>query len=150
MVLLHRMTLNKIKKIKKPKLKKIKKAGDPTQKKRIYANELRRNLTLPEGMLWKRLKPGFAGVEWHSQSIILGFIADFFCAQKRIVIEIDSSYHNGREAYDKKRDQIMKDAGITVLRVQAKEVMVNVFAVLAKIQNVVNMTKDNLWENKIK
>jgi very-short-patch-repair endonuclease len=130
--------------------KKSSSSGGPTHKKRMYANLLRRSLTLPEGMLWKRLKPGFAGESWASQAIIRGFIADFFCERKRIVIEIDSSFHNGREDYDQKRDEIMREHGIVILRVQATEVMKNISAVLAKIKSLVEKTPDNLWEQKIK
>ena len=117
----------------------------PTRQKRAYATKLRRNMSMPERILWKRLKTGWAGVEWKAQSVILGYIADFFCPLKRIVVEVDSKFHEGREDYDNNRDKAMNEHGITVLRVQAKDININVGVALLAILRVVEKVEDNPW-----
>lgn len=119
-----------------------------TKAKRAMANKLRRSMSPPEGKVWKHLKRKFAGVEWYSQAIILGWVADFFCVQKRIVVEVDSSFHIGREAYDAKRDKVMGEHGITILRVQASEINMNVGATLIRILRLVEALPDNPWIDK--
>jgi very-short-patch-repair endonuclease len=108
----------------------------PSKKKIRQANRLRNNMTVPELSLWGNLINGFAGVFWIPQAIVVGYIADFFCPEKRIVIEIDSSFHRGRKSYDKMRDTIMSLYGIKVLRFQAKDIIKNKVKVLRKIRRV--------------
>ncbi len=58
------------------------------------------------------------------QVCIENYIVDFYIAQKKIAIEIDGSQHTApknREA-DQKRDEILKNLGITVLRYRNEEV----------------------------
>lgn len=108
----------------------------PSKRKIRQANKLRNNMTVPELSLWANLINGFAGVFWVPQAIVVGYIADFFCPEKRIVIEIDSSFHKERKSYDKMRDAIMSLYGIKVLRFQAKDVIKNKVKVLRKIRRV--------------
>lgn len=106
-------------------------------------------MTVPELSLWGNLINGFAGVHWVPQAIVVGYIADFFCPQKRIVIEIDSSFHRNRKSYDKMRDTIMSLYGIRVLRFQAKDIMKNKVKVLRKIRRAVLSRKDLRWPARV-
>ena len=99
----------------------------------------------PEGKVWHRLRYGLGGVEWHAQAIILGWIADFFCPQKRIVVEVDSSFHRGREKQDRLRDEVMTKHGITVIRVEASDINRNINAVLLTIIKITADLPDNPW-----
>jgi len=104
----------------------------------------------PEGKIWHRLRFGFGGVEWFSQAIVIGYVADFFCPEKRIVVEVDSSYHVGREKADAKRDADMGKFGIKVLRIQASDINRNISAELMAILRLVEATEDNLWPAQYK
>ncbi len=52
------------------------------------------------------------------QWMIGDYIADFYCAKARLVIELDGSQHAEPEniAYDEKRSRFMADSGILVIR----------------------------------
>lgn len=70
------------------------------------------------------------------------YIADFFCAQKKIVVELDGGIHALQVEYDKERDLIMKELGLMVLRFTNDEVLKNVYEVLAKIKQQLNMPNE--------
>jgi very-short-patch-repair endonuclease len=89
------------------------------------AKALRQALTPPEAMLWVRLRvrqPG--GPRIRRQHPVGPYIADFYCADARLVIEIDGWGHNMGDAPDRdaRRDAWMADKGFTVLRYTADEV----------------------------
>jgi very-short-patch-repair endonuclease len=62
------------------------------------------------------------------------FIADFYCAEKKRVIEVDGRIHDFQVSYDRGRDDIMKELGLRVLRIQNDE-PVDLEAVLVKIRS---------------
>ena len=66
-------------------------------------------------------------IEFHRQKIIGNYIADFYCAQKKIVIELDGSQHYEEDgmAYDAVRDAYFVHNGITVLRYSNREIADN-------------------------
>ncbi len=103
--------------------------------KQISRN-LRRNMTDAEMLLWSKLRgKQLNGFQFYRQKIIDNYIADFYCPKSKLVIEIDGGQHysaEGREK-DKKRDDYMRRAGITVLRFSDREVLGQTDAVLEKI-----------------
>ena len=63
-------------------------------------------------------------VKIYKQRIVDHFIADFYCHQARLVIEIDGANHytiDGK-AYDEARTKIFEQYGLYVLRFSNKEV----------------------------
>ena len=48
------------------------------------------------------------------------FIADFFCAQKKLIIEIDGDIHIKQKNHDQYRDMIIHELGFKVIRVTNK------------------------------
>jgi leucyl-tRNA synthetase len=95
--------------------------------------------------MWKKLRNRcFLGFKFLRQHPIItdvtngktGFyIADFYCAEKNLVIEIDGLIHSLQADYDKARDDVMKDFGLIVLRITNAEVKKNIEAVLSNIKN---------------
>ena len=81
------------------------------------ARELRRNLTPQEKRLWYRFLRTYP-VKIYKQRIIESFIADFYCASAKLVIEIDGSQHftSQGKAYDEERSMIMSQYGIKTIR----------------------------------
>jgi very-short-patch-repair endonuclease len=78
-----------------------------------------RNLpTYGEAILWHLLKGKGLGVKFRRQAGIGRYIADFYCTEKKLVIELDGPTHHtphGKE-YDARRDKFLNDQGIRVLR----------------------------------
>ena len=90
---------------------------------KLQARQLRTNATSQENHLWydylRTYKPRFT-----RQRIIGSFIVDFYCAEVKLVIEIDGSQHYEAVAteYDRERTEYMKSLGIMVLRFRNYEV----------------------------
>jgi very-short-patch-repair endonuclease len=89
------------------------------------ARKLRREMTLPEVLLWRELKGKPCGVKFRKQFPVLGFVADFACVAARLLIEIDGIAHDmgERPQRDVLRDAILKEDGWRVLRIAAKRVL---------------------------
>jgi very-short-patch-repair endonuclease len=88
------------------------------------AKELRKNMTPAERKLWSGYLRTFK-FRVLRQRPIDNFIVDFFCAQLRLVIEVDGESHftdEGRD-YDWERTQILEGYGLKVLRFTNDEVL---------------------------
>ena len=99
-----------------------------------YAKSLRKNMTKQERHLWYDFLRQYP-VKILRQKVIGKYIADFYCASARLVIELDGSQHftyEGRR-YDFKREQFMKQLGIQTIRYTNNEVNNQFEAVCADI-----------------
>lgn len=103
-------------------------------KKHAFAKKLRANLTRPEKILWKRLCSKKLGVWFYSQSLMYGYIVDFWCPSAGIAVEVDGKSHRGRKAYDSKRDAVLLKKGIITMRFTNTAVRRNPAAVAALIR----------------
>lgn len=65
------------------------------------------------------------------------FIADFYCAELKLVIEIDGPVHDMRDQYDKERDMKLESKGIFVVRIKNEE-FDNTLTVLCKLDQIMN------------
>ncbi|HEY9879361.1 MAG TPA: DUF559 domain-containing protein [Leptolyngbyaceae cyanobacterium] len=98
------------------------------------ARELRKNQTPAEEVLWQCLRNRqLGGLKFRRQHNIGQYIADFYCHQARLVIEVDGEVHNTQRERDADRDQWMINNGFSVLRFRNDEVFNNLPIVLAKI-----------------
>ena len=93
-------------------------------KLKAFSRDLRNNGEKSEAMLWKRLKSKQMGYAFARQKPILNYIADFYCKELNIVVEIDGASHFSAEAYlkDKERDRQMRVLGLEILRVLDSDV----------------------------
>ena len=101
------------------------------------AKELRKSMTLAERMLWAVLQNRqLDGYKFRRQHPIYKYIADFYCHELSLVIELDGGVHDGLEQkeHDINRDQVIQEFGIRVLRIKNEEVMDDVEAVISKIK----------------
>jgi very-short-patch-repair endonuclease len=86
---------------------------------------LRKNVTPAEAALWNLLKnKQLDGRKFRRQVSIENYIVDFYCAEEKLVIELDGSVHNHPAVAenDMHRDQRLQDLGYTVLRFENKDV----------------------------
>ena len=98
------------------------------------ANSLRKNETITEKILWECLrKKKLNGYKFRRQHPIDKYVADFYCPEKKLVVELDGVMHKGKEKDDKERTEDLKLDGIHVLRFRNKMVLENLEKVLAKI-----------------
>ena len=109
---------------------------NPYNKKlKCLAKANRKNGNLSEVLLWNELKQSKTGVRFTKQKVIGDYIADFYCHEKNMVIEIDGSSHDNKYEYDKERDEYMKSLGIHVLRITDKDVYQDMENVLIWIKH---------------
>ena len=90
------------------------------------ARNLRRRMTLPEVLLWKKLRSRqLDGIHVRRQHPVGPYILDFYCASARLAIEIDgvSHEHPDQERHDRLRDKWLKNNGIRVMRVPATDIL---------------------------
>ncbi|MBS1728553.1 MAG: DUF559 domain-containing protein [Armatimonadetes bacterium] len=102
--------------------------------KRNLARHLRNNMTLPEVLLWNKLKQDQIGFHIRRQYQFDQFILDFYCAAPRVAIEIDGEVHELKRKSDDERDLALAAKGVTVFRVSAKSVLANPSFVAEAIQ----------------
>ena len=59
--------------------------------------ELRNNSTPQEILLWSKLKHSQVGFKFRRQHSIGGYIVDFYCPAKKLIIELDGKHHLKKE-----------------------------------------------------
>ncbi len=103
----------------------------------IFANakQLRNALTPAEMLLGRKLKEQFSSYRFRAQHPVNYFIADFYCHQAKLIIEIDGSVHDtvDQVEYDANRTYILEEFGLTVIRFRNEEVEQDMKQVLTKI-----------------
>jgi very-short-patch-repair endonuclease len=98
------------------------------------ARRLRLDQTDAETILWNRIRNRrIDGNKFVRQEPIIGYICDFVCREKRLVIEVDGGQHN-ESAGDAVRDERLREKGYKVLRFWNNEVLGNIEGVLTVIQ----------------
>ncbi len=104
------------------------------------AKELRNNSTRTEIKLWNSLKrKQFYGYDFHRQKPLLAYIADFYCYELALVIEVDGYSHQLEETYlkDVKKQQALEAVGLSVLRFTDDEVWNEFDSVLYRIEDFI-------------
>ena len=99
------------------------------------AKRLRREMSLPEGLLWQHLRGSPGGLRFRKQHAAGDFVLDFFCARANLAIEVDGIAHDmgDRPARDIMRDAWLRDHRIDVVRFPARDVLRDPAAVAASI-----------------
>ena len=94
------------------------------------ARSLRRQQTQSEKLLWNVLRSKqLCNLKFRKQHPIPPFYADFACAVKKLVVEIDGDYHDHVGEEDLSREAFLRGLGWDVIRFSDKEVMEDVEAV---------------------
>ena len=111
------------------------------------ARELRSNSTGAEKLLWANLRNRrFCNLKFLRQHPFIYqvinnrpyyFIADFYCAEKKLIIEVDGKIHDFQVEEDQHREDILKSLDLHILRIKNEEVE-SIPKVLAKIKTYIN------------
>ena len=97
----------------------------PIGKKLALARQLRREATPAERHAWSLLRNRrMLGLKFRRQHVLRGFVVDFYCAELKLVLELDGSPHRwGSQAdYDTARSAWLESAGYRVIRIRNKDV----------------------------
>ncbi|PKP86472.1 MAG: hypothetical protein CVT78_12875 [Alphaproteobacteria bacterium HGW-Alphaproteobacteria-17] len=107
------------------------------------AKRLRRQLTLPETLLWQILRTAPGGHRFRKQHPAGSYILDFFCARANLAIEIDGIAHDmgDNPARDKRRDDWLRANRIDTIRIPARAVLDSAETVA---QSIVDIVEDRL------
>ena len=97
----------------------------------------RKHMTPAERKLWKLLRERkIMGRKFRRQHPVSRFIADFYCHQAKLVIEIDGGYHEDHEQKlaDQGRQKELEDIGLLVIRFRNDEVEMDIEGVVERIR----------------
>ena len=88
------------------------------------ARQLRKRMSWPEVILWRRLRQRPCGLKFRRQHPAGPYVLDFFCSDALVAIEVDGISHDmaGRPALDQRRADWLQERGVELIRVSAKEV----------------------------
>ena len=106
-----------------------------------YARQLRNHPTQSERFLWKMLKgKELKGYDFHRQKPLDNYIADFFCHELMLAIELDGYTHLFEEVQQKdhRKQERLSELGVTVLRFTDDEVFNDTDNVFRVIENYIS------------
>ena len=96
--------------------------------------QMRRSPTEAERLIWNAVRSRrLGGFKFRRQVWIGSYIADFFCAEAKLVVELDGSQHSDADAYDTRRDASLVEAGYRTLRFWNTDVIENIDGVIEGI-----------------
>ena len=109
------------------------------------AKSLRKEMTKEERHLWYDFLKGYP-VRFSRQKVIGKYIADFYSAQAKIVIELDGSQHYQEENMetDQERTEFLEKYGLKVIRIPNNEVNRNFQVVCVLIDKEVRQSLSQL------
>ncbi len=105
------------------------------------AKTLRKNMTTEEKRLWYDYLRTYP-IRFSRQKVLGKYIADFYCAPAKLVIELDGSQHFTPEgkAYDQERTAFLEQYGLKVVRIANIDVTQNFAGVCAYIDRLVRQS----------
>jgi len=108
---------------------------NPPEKTKQRARSLRREMSLPEVLLWNALRTRPNNLKFRRQHPIGPFVLDFYCLDRGLAVEVDGQSHDygSRPEQDLERDKWLNRQGIAVLRIAARDVLTDLDAVVRAI-----------------
>ncbi len=107
------------------------------------AKMLRNNMTKEEKHLWYDFLRTYP-IRFSRQKVLGRYIADFYSAEAKLIIELDGSGHltkEGRE-YDEERTEFLEEYGLTVIRIPNTAINRNFQSVCDYIDRIVKQAID--------
>jgi very-short-patch-repair endonuclease len=110
-----------------------------TKEKLERAKELRREMTPAEKCLWLEVRAKKLGVRFRRQQIIAGFIVDFYCHKAGLVVEVDGDIHDLQQEEDARREKVLSEMGLTIVRFRNEDVIEDLPAVVQTIRSLISI-----------
>ncbi|MFI5203143.1 MAG: endonuclease domain-containing protein [Flavobacteriales bacterium] len=104
------------------------------------AQNLRKDQTSAEKRLWEMLRNRqVKNTKFRRQHPISGFIADFYCHELKLIIELDGNIHDREDVKmnANKRQQQLEALGLTILRVTNDEIFEAPERVIEQIEKLI-------------
>jgi len=99
------------------------------------AREFRKEPTPSEDVLWQYLRrKQLEGRKFRRQQPIGPFIVDFFCAEERLIVEVDGAIHHAQREADAHRQRLLEGLGLRFVRVSAELVESDIATALDRIR----------------
>jgi very-short-patch-repair endonuclease len=107
------------------------------------ARENRKHPTAAESKLWYQLlrMQNLSAYKFTRQKHIANFIADFYCAELKLVIELDGDSHAESLVYDAERTKALSSLGITVVRYTNDDIQHKLQGVYIDLTRKIEMQK---------
>ena len=105
------------------------------------ARQLRKEMTKEERHLWYDFLHSYP-IRFSRQKVLGKYIADFYSAEARLVIELDGSQHyeDSNAEKDTERAAFLEGYGLTVIRIPNNEVSRNFYGVCEYIDAAVKQS----------
>ncbi len=101
------------------------------------ARQMRHEATPAEDALWELLRNRqFENLKFRRQHTIDRFIADFYCAEANLIVEVDGDIHQYTQEEDALRTAFLESQGMRVARVRNEDVLNRPDTVLSMLRNV--------------
>ncbi len=114
------------------------------QRLKPIARQMRREPTEAENALWQCLRNrSLLGFKFRRQHTIERFIVDFYCAEARLVIEVDGPIHQYTQEEDVIRQAYIESQGLHVLRFSNEDVINKTEAILKQISHAFSLPHPN-------
>ena len=102
---------------------------------RPVVREARHQPTPAEDSLWQALRRRrLGGFKFRRQHAIERYVVDFYCANARLVIEVDGPIHDFSKEDDATRQQHLEELNLRVLRFRNDDVLTRLEEVLGRIE----------------
>jgi very-short-patch-repair endonuclease len=95
-------------------------------------------MTPAEKLLWQELRANKLGVHFRRQQVISGFIVDFYCHKADLVVEVDGDIHDLQKEEDARREKVLGELGLRMIRFRNDDVLKNLSTVLENITRQLN------------
>jgi very-short-patch-repair endonuclease len=79
-------------------------------------------MTPREKKLWQELRDRKLGVHFRRQQVIAGYIVDFYCHARALVVEVDGAIHDRQKEADAKREVALAGLGLRILRFTNRQI----------------------------
>jgi very-short-patch-repair endonuclease len=109
---------------------------DGPKRTKDFARKLRREMSLPEVILWQPIRGGrLEGLQFRRQHPVGAYGLDFYCDAAKLAVEVDGAHHTlgDNPARDAERDAWLAARGIETLRIPAVYVLADPRGPLASI-----------------
>ncbi len=101
--------------------------------------EMRKDPTNAENILWQELRRHKLNrLKFRRQHSIDRFVVDFYCRDKKLIIEVDGEIHDFQKENDSLRQEFLEELGYAVLRIKNEEIIDDLKKVLEKIKSSIN------------
>jgi very-short-patch-repair endonuclease len=105
-----------------------------TERLRERSRQLRRHQTGAEKALWRLLRARcLAEFKLRRQHPLGGYIADFVCLERKLIIELDGGQHAEQTAYDQAREVKLHALGFRTIRIWNNQLLQEKEAAVAVI-----------------